>query len=183
MATGDASHVLRISRRWRSCSSTVKIPSTARSVDSDISGQKCSTSAVGSDASAGLSQERIKLPVTTWTTVGWCRPMRQVARDKLSPCVASVLYTGQKFSQSDNFRPQSVQLRSERPGRRGLTRPFRSQGKTESSIRARAPAVANRLRATAGGLRRRPLQPRCVACDADAVALRWLVAPRSRRHC
>ena len=65
MATGimgDASHVLRISRRWRSCSSTVKIPSTARSADSDLSGQKCSTSAVGSDASAGLSQERIWSP-------------------------------------------------------------------------------------------------------------------------
>jgi hypothetical protein len=57
------------------------------------------------------------------------------------------------------------------------------QGKTEYSIPSTRPAVANRLRAAAGGLRRRPLQPRCVACDADAVALRWLVAPSSRRHC
>ena len=47
----------------------------------------------------------------------------------------------------------------------------------------RAPAVAIRLRVAAGGLWRRPLQPRCVACDADAVLLRWLVAPRSRRRC
>ena len=80
-------------------------------------------------------------------------------------------------------RNQSIYGIEEAAVRRGLFLAPQIQGKTESSIRARAPAVANRLRAAAGGLRRRPLQPRCVACDADAVALRWLVAPRSRRHC
>ena len=80
-------------------------------------------------------------------------------------------------------RNQSIYGIEEAVVRRGLFLAPQIQGKTESSIRARAPAVANRLRAAAGGLRRRPLQPRCVACDADAVALRWLVAPRSRRHC
>ena len=79
-------------------------------------------------------------------------------------------------------RNQSIYGIEEAVVRRGLTSP-QIQGKTEYSIPSTRPAVANRLRAAAGGLRRRPLQPRCVACDADAVALRWLVAPRSRRHC
>ena len=128
MATGDASHVLRISRRWRSCSSTVKIPSTANSVGSDISGQKCSTSAVGSDASAGLSQERIKKPVTTWATVGWCRLCgRSPEINSRHAWQASCIWAKNSTKVTD--RNQSNY--SERPGRRGLTRPYRSQGKTE----------------------------------------------------
>ena len=142
MATGimgDASHVLRISRRWRSCSSTVKIPSTARSADSDLSGQKCSTSAVGSDASAGLSQERIwsprklqKKPSPVVQRAGLPDGERPINAWRTASCRAAI--SPITWNTCDVEHP--------------------SQGKSESSIRARAPPCGGHSAACRG---RRPV--------------------------